>query len=225
MTFFPRAAKAGTLLLARTTAAETPTTATAALSKRSLAALLVATGAASARAFSTAVVRRPGLPSVLAPSGCRRRTVRKNGGSFPSVLAGTRGGGAGASSSPGSQRHASTMTEAEGSAAIGDAPAARSSASAAEKLAALREKMAECGVEGASPSVVSLVLSPPPPHSLSFSLDAAPPKVYLVPSDDPHLSEYVPAAYMRRGYLTDFHGSAGTAVVTRDKAYLWTDSR
>ena len=30
---------------------------------------------------------------------------------------------------------------------------------------------------------------------------------------------------MRRGYLTDFHGSAGTAVVTMDKAYLWTDSR
>lgn len=49
--------------------------------------------------------------------------------------------------------------------------------------------------------------------------------VYLVPSDDPHLSEYVPAAYMRRGYLTDFHGSAGTAVVTKEKAYLWTDSR
>ena len=46
-----------------------------------------------------------------------------------------------------------------------------------------------------------------------------------MPSDDPHLSEYVPAAYMRRGFLTDFHGSAGTAVVTKDKAYLWTDSR
>ena len=30
---------------------------------------------------------------------------------------------------------------------------------------------------------------------------------------------------MRRGYLTDFHGSAGTALVTSDKAYLWTDSR
>ena len=57
--------------------------------------------------------------------------------------------------------------------------------------------------------------------------------MYLVPSDDPHLSEYVPAAYMRRGYLTDFHGSAGTALVTtgksgngkNGKAYLWTDSR
>ena len=46
--------------------------------------------------------------------------------------------------------------------------------------------------------------------------------VYIIPSDDPHLSEYVPAAYMRRGYLTDFHGSAGTALVTKDAAYLWS---
>lgn len=47
----------------------------------------------------------------------------------------------------------------------------------------------------------------------------------LIPSDDPHLSEYVPQAYMRRGYLTNFHGSAGTALVTQGGAYLWTDSR
>lgn len=47
----------------------------------------------------------------------------------------------------------------------------------------------------------------------------------LIPSDDPHLSEYVPQAYMRRGYLTNFHGSAGTALVTHGGAYLWTDSR
>lgn len=49
--------------------------------------------------------------------------------------------------------------------------------------------------------------------------------VLLVPSDDPHLSEYVPQAYMRRGYLTNFNGSAGTALVTQGGAYLWTDSR
>ena len=67
---------------------------------------------------------------------------------------------------------------------------------ASEKLTAMRSAMKDVGVD-----------------------------VYLVPSDDPHLSEYVPAAYMRRAYLTDFHGSAGTAVVTSDKAYLWTDSR
>jgi Xaa-Pro aminopeptidase len=49
--------------------------------------------------------------------------------------------------------------------------------------------------------------------------------VYLIPSDDPHLSEYVPIAYMRRNFISGFGGSAGTAVVTRDEAYLWTDSR
>lgn len=49
--------------------------------------------------------------------------------------------------------------------------------------------------------------------------------VYLVPTDDPHLSEYVPKAYMRRAFLTGFTGSAGTAVVTHEQALLWTDSR
>lgn len=49
--------------------------------------------------------------------------------------------------------------------------------------------------------------------------------VYLVPSDDPHLSEYTPDAYKRRAFLTGFGGSAGTAVVTKEEALLWTDSR
>lgn len=48
---------------------------------------------------------------------------------------------------------------------------------------------------------------------------------FIVPSDDPHLSEYVPTAYMRRKFLSGFGGSAGTAVVTQDEALLWTDSR
>jgi len=48
---------------------------------------------------------------------------------------------------------------------------------------------------------------------------------YIVPSDDPHLSEYVPKAYMRRAFLSGFNGSAGTVVVTTQNAYLWTDSR
>ena len=39
------------------------------------------------------------------------------------------------------------------------------------------------------------------------------------------LLEYVPAAYMRRKFMTGFGGSAGTAVVTNDDAMLWTDSR
>ena len=49
--------------------------------------------------------------------------------------------------------------------------------------------------------------------------------VLMIPTDDPHLSEYVPDAYKRRAYVTGFTGSAGTAVVTLDKGYVWTDSR
>jgi len=48
---------------------------------------------------------------------------------------------------------------------------------------------------------------------------------YIIPTDDPHLSEYAPAAYMRRKFLTGFGGSAGTAVVTSEEALLWADSR
>lgn len=47
----------------------------------------------------------------------------------------------------------------------------------------------------------------------------------VVPTADPHLSEYVSDAFSRRAYLTGFDGSAGTALVTKDNAYLWTDSR
>jgi Xaa-Pro aminopeptidase len=48
---------------------------------------------------------------------------------------------------------------------------------------------------------------------------------YLVPSADPHLSEYAPERWKRRGWLTGFSGSAGDAVVTLKEAGLWTDSR
>lgn len=65
-----------------------------------------------------------------------------------------------------------------------------------EKLEALRSKMKELNIDA-----------------------------YIVPSDDPHLSEYVPEAYMRRKFLTGFGGSAGTAVVFQKEACLWTDSR
>jgi Xaa-Pro aminopeptidase len=50
-------------------------------------------------------------------------------------------------------------------------------------------------------------------------------QAYLVPSADPHQSEYVPDCWKRRQFLTGFTGSAGDAVVTLKKAGLWTDSR
>lgn len=38
-------------------------------------------------------------------------------------------------------------------------------------------------------------------------------------------SEFIADCYMRRAYISGFTGSAGTAVVTKDKAALWTDGR
>lgn len=48
---------------------------------------------------------------------------------------------------------------------------------------------------------------------------------YLIPSSDPHQSEYVPECWKRRAFLTGFTGSAGDALVTLKTAGLWTDSR
>lgn len=47
----------------------------------------------------------------------------------------------------------------------------------------------------------------------------------LVPTSDPHNSEYIHTAFERRAVLCNFHGSAGTCVVTLSKAAMWTDGR
>lgn len=47
----------------------------------------------------------------------------------------------------------------------------------------------------------------------------------LVPSADPHLSEYLPRYWQGRRWLSGFHGSVGTLIVTADFAGLWVDSR
>lgn len=47
----------------------------------------------------------------------------------------------------------------------------------------------------------------------------------LVPSSDPHLSEYLPERWKAREWLSGFTGSVGTLVVTREHAGLWADSR
>lgn len=49
--------------------------------------------------------------------------------------------------------------------------------------------------------------------------------VYIVPSADNHQSEYVGEYFKSRAFITGFTGSAGTAVITMDKAGLWTDGR
>jgi Xaa-Pro aminopeptidase len=48
---------------------------------------------------------------------------------------------------------------------------------------------------------------------------------YMVPTDDYHCSEYVGEFFKCRKYITGFTGSAGTALILRDEAGLWTDGR
>lgn len=47
----------------------------------------------------------------------------------------------------------------------------------------------------------------------------------LIPSADPHLSEYLPERWQGRQWLSGFTGSVGTLVVTADFAGVWVDSR
>ena len=47
----------------------------------------------------------------------------------------------------------------------------------------------------------------------------------VVPTMDPHNSEYVAEHWQCRRWISGFTGSAGTAVITQDDARLWTDSR
>jgi len=48
---------------------------------------------------------------------------------------------------------------------------------------------------------------------------------FIVPSSDPHLSEYLPGHWKGREWLTDFTGSVGTFIATADFAGVWTDGR
>lgn len=48
---------------------------------------------------------------------------------------------------------------------------------------------------------------------------------YLVPTSDYHESEYVGEHFACREYITGFSGSAGTALIMKDWAGLWTDGR
>ena len=48
---------------------------------------------------------------------------------------------------------------------------------------------------------------------------------YLIGSSDPHQSEYTAPCFKAREYMSGFTGSAGTLIVTNDKAFLFTDGR
>lgn len=57
-------------------------------------------------------------------------------------------------------------------------------------------------------------------HMKKNGLDA-----YIIPSPDPHLSEYVADHWKARAWISGFTGSAGTFVATMKESGLWTDGR
>ncbi|MDR3338915.1 MAG: aminopeptidase P family protein [Candidatus Symbiothrix sp.] len=57
------------------------------------------------------------------------------------------------------------------------------------------------------------------------SMLAANVQACIIPSTDSHISEYTPARWKTREWVSGFTGSAGTVVVTHTQAGLWTDSR
>ena len=50
-------------------------------------------------------------------------------------------------------------------------------------------------------------------------------QAFIIPSTDPHLSEYVAPHWQSREWISGFTGSAGTVVITAEEAGLWTDYR
>ncbi|XP_067393152.1 xaa-Pro aminopeptidase 1 isoform X1 [Emydura macquarii macquarii] len=54
---------------------------------------------------------------------------------------------------------------------------------------------------------------------------AEPIQAYIVPSGDAHQSEYIAPCDCRRAFISGFDGSAGTAIITEQKAAVWTDGR
>ncbi|MCA6217888.1 aminopeptidase P family protein [Ideonella sp. B7] len=60
---------------------------------------------------------------------------------------------------------------------------------------------------------------------LRETLRAAGLQAVLVPSSDPHLSEYLPAHWQGRVWFSGFTGSMGTLVVTLEEAAVFADSR
>jgi len=62
-------------------------------------------------------------------------------------------------------------------------------------------------------------------HALREAMAEREIDAYVIPSSDPHQSEYPPEHWRSRAWISGFDGSAGTVVVTADRAGLWTDFR
>lgn len=61
--------------------------------------------------------------------------------------------------------------------------------------------------------------------SLRLAMKQAGVDACLVPSSDPHLSEYLPQRWQSRQWLSGFTGSMGTLIVSAQFAGVWADSR
>ena len=61
--------------------------------------------------------------------------------------------------------------------------------------------------------------------ALRRKMDEAGVSAVIIPNADPHQSEYLAGHWQAMKWLTGFSGSAGTAVVTKTKAGMWTDFR
>ena len=62
-------------------------------------------------------------------------------------------------------------------------------------------------------------------NALRTALKSTQMSAFIIPSTDPHLSEYVAPHWESRKWISGFTGSAGTVVILQDQAGLWTDSR
>lgn len=60
---------------------------------------------------------------------------------------------------------------------------------------------------------------------LRAAMKAAGANACLIPSSDPHASEYLPDHWAARSYFSGFTGSVGTLVVTETESALWADGR
>ena len=60
---------------------------------------------------------------------------------------------------------------------------------------------------------------------LREKMKAANVQAYIVPTSDPHMTEYNATHYEARHWLTGFTGSAGTALLTTNAAKVWADGR
>ena len=62
-------------------------------------------------------------------------------------------------------------------------------------------------------------------HALRQEMEKEACHFYIIPTDDAHGSEYTAPSEQRRVWISGFTGSAGTAVVAKDSAHLFTDGR